>query len=91
MSSQGDSTFAVYRLQGRNLPVGSFSIDGVGGADDIDGSDGLALTTQPVGRFTEGLFVSHDEPETPDDGRDATNFSYVSLGDIARSLGLPAR
>lgn len=91
VSSQGDSTFAVYRLHGRNLPVGSFSIDGVGGADDIDGSDGLALTTQPVGRFTEGLFVSHDEPETPDDGRDATNFSYVSLGDIARSLGLPAR
>jgi hypothetical protein len=32
--------------------------------------------------------VPHDEPETPDNGRDVTNFSYVSLGDVARSLGL---
>ncbi|MFF5172606.1 phytase [Micromonospora sp. NPDC000089] len=91
VSSQGDDTFAVYQRQGTNRPVGSFRVKGVAGADDINGSDGLAVTNRPVGKYREGLFVSHDEPETGpdvDEERDATNFSYVSWGDIARALSL---
>lgn len=91
VSSQGDDTFAVYRRQGSNKPVGSFQVKGVKGADDINGSDGLAITNRPVGDYREGLLVTHDEPETGpdvDSERDATNFSYVSWGDVARALHL---
>ena len=92
VSSQGDDTFAVYQRQGANRALGSFRVKGVvGGADDINGSDGLAVTNRPVGDYRQGLLVTHDEPETGpdvDDERDATNFSYVSWGDIARAMSL---
>ncbi|MBM7831792.1 3-phytase [Agromyces cerinus] len=91
VSSQGDDTFAVYERQGRNRLVGTFSVDGVDGADEINGSDGLAVTNRVVGDYRDGLLVTHDEPETGDgvDGdRDATNFSYVDWDDIAEALHL---
>jgi 3-phytase len=91
VSSQGDDSFAVYNRQGRNRPVGRFHISGVAGVDDINGSDGLAVTNRPVGEYRQGLLVSHDEPETGpdvDDGRDATSFSYVAWKAIARALHL---
>lgn len=91
VSSQGDDTFAVYERHGRNRLVGTFSIDGVDGADEINGSDGLAVTNRVVGDHRDGLLVTHDEPETGDgvDGdRDATNFSYVDWDDIADALHL---
>ncbi|MFD0743258.1 phytase [Phytohabitans flavus] len=91
VSSQGDDTFAVYDRQGHNRPLGSFRVAGVRGADDINGSDGLAVTNRPVGDYRRGLLVTHDEPETgPDvgDDRDATNFSYVSWGAIADAMRL---
>lgn len=91
VSSQGDDTFAVYDRQGRNALVGTFRIDGVAGADEINGSDGLAVTNRPVGGFMRGLLVTHDEPETGvgvDAERDATNFSYVAWEDIAAALHL---
>ncbi|KNX37785.1 phytase [Luteipulveratus halotolerans] len=93
VSSQGDDTFAVYGLTGRNRAVGSFRIRGVDGADDVNGSDGLAIASRPVGPYTRGLLVSHDEPETGadvDPERDATNFSYVGWGSVADALGLTA-
>ncbi|RXZ72981.1 phytase [Agromyces albus] len=91
VSSQGDDTFAVYQRQGSNRLIGSFRVDGVDGADEINGSDGLAVTNRPVGDYQQGLLVTHDEPETGADvadGRDATNFSYVAWDDIAAALGL---
>lgn len=89
VSSQGDSTFAVYERQDGNAPVGSFEVLGTGSADQVDGSDGLAVTNRPAGPgYEQGLLVTHDEPETPDGGRDATNFSYVPWGKVAEALGL---
>jgi 3-phytase len=94
VSSQGDSTFAVYSTAGSNRPVGSFRVAGVDGADDVDGSDGLAVTHRPVGDYTQGLLVTHDEPEDGADvepGRgDATGFSYVGWDDVADALHLVA-
>ena len=90
VSSQGDDTFVVYDRNGKNKAIGSFRIEG-DGVDDVNGSDGLAVTNRPVGRFDTGLLVSHDEPETGpgvDEERDATNFSFVSWGGIADALGL---
>jgi 3-phytase len=81
----------VYDREGRNRPLGTFRVRSVHGVDDVNGSDGLAVTNRPVGSYREGLPVTHDEPETGpgvDESRDATNFSYVSFGAIARALDL---
>lgn len=90
VSSQGDDRYAVYATEGHNRSLGTFVIEG-DGVDDINGSDGLAVTNRPVGQYIEGLLVSHDEPETGedvDDDRDATNFSYVDWSDVAAALHL---
>ena len=90
VSSQGDDRFAVYSRVGRNRSLGTFRVRGVG-VDDVNGSDGLAVTNRPVGEYDEGLLVTHDEPETGADvdaERDPTNFSYVDWGEVADALGL---
>ncbi|WP_083974465.1 phytase [Herbidospora daliensis] len=91
VSSQGDDTFTVYDRQGANKSLGTFRVKGVKGVDDVNGSDGLTVTNRPVGKYTQGLLVTHDEPDTGanvDEERDATNFSYVSWGEVARALKL---
>jgi 3-phytase len=90
VSSQGDDRYAVYSLAGHNRSLGTFRVRGVG-VDDINGSDGLAVTNRRVGSYDEGLLVTHDEPETGpdvDSDRDATNFSYVDWGEIGDGLRL---
>lgn len=91
VSSQGDDTFAVYDVTGDNAPVGSFAIKGVNGVDDINGVDGVAIASVPVGEYTRGLLVTQDEPDTGegvDEEQDPSNFSYVQWGDLADALGL---
>ena len=63
VSSQGDDRYAVYATQGANRSLGTFLIRGAG-VDDVNGSDGLAVTNRPVGPYRHGLLVSHDEPES---------------------------
>jgi 3-phytase len=90
VSSQGDDRYAVYSTTGHNRSLGTFLVRGVG-VDDINGSDGLAVTNRPVGRYRQGLLVSHDEPESGpgvDQDRDPTNFSLVDWGDVANALHL---
>ena len=90
VSSQGDDTYGVYALTGRNRSLGTFRVAG-DGVDDVNGSDGLAVSNAPVGEYRSGLLVTHDEPETGPDvdpDRDATGFSYVHWGDVAKALRL---
>jgi len=90
VSSQGDDRFAVYATAGWNRSLGTFRVAG-DGVDDVNGSDGLAVTNRVVGDYREGLLVTHDEPETGadvDPDRDPTNFSYVDWGDVADALRL---
>ncbi|WP_285100828.1 phytase [Promicromonospora sp. MEB111] len=90
VSSQGDDTYGVYALTGRNRSLGAFRVAG-DGVDDVNGSDGLAVSNAPVGEYRYGLLVTHDEPETGPDvdpDRDATGFSYVHWGDVAKALRL---
>lgn len=81
-SSQGDSTFAVYRLDARGLTyrAGFEVVDGRA-TDGVQHSDGAAVTTQPLGaRFPHGLLAVHDGENTPGDGdREGTNFKLVRL------------
>jgi 3-phytase len=91
VSSQGDDTYGVYALGDTNPSLGTFRVAG-DGVDDVNGSDGLAVSNAPVGPYESGLLVTHDEPETGPDAdpdRDATGFSYVHWGDVAEALRLP--
>lgn len=82
-SSQGDSTFARYRLDGRFRYVGGFAV--VDSAiDGVQHSDGAAVTTTPLGPdYPRGLLVLHDGENTPvtpgEDGepRTDTNFKLI--------------
>ena len=72
VSSQGDDRYAVYSTTPENRSLGTFLVRGVG-VDDINGSDGLAVSNRPVGQYRRGLLVSHDEPESgPGSTRTAT-------------------
>jgi 3-phytase len=81
-SSQGDSTFASYRIDGRRLVYrAGFQVTDGPAADGVQHSDGAAVTTQPLGPlFPHGLFAVHDGENTPGDGdREGTNFKLVRL------------
>jgi 3-phytase len=80
VSSQGDSTIAVYGREGDNPFVKRVKIIGSGSVDAVSGTDGLDVTAQNVGpEFAEGLLVVHDESNT--DGR-TSNLKYVSLSAV---------
>ena len=55
----------------QNRSLGTFVINGVG-VNDVNGSDGLAVTNRLVGDYVQGLLVSHDEPESGTDVEDGT-------------------
>ena len=75
-SSQGDSSFAVYRREGRNAYAGRFRIVGRGPVDAVEGTDGIAGVGAPLGpRFPTGLLVVQDGDN--DDGNQ--NFKLMPL------------
>lgn len=84
-SSQGDSTFPVWRIDGA-APVykGRFVVQD-GPVDRVTGTDGLAALGGPVGdTFPEGLVVVQDDVN--DAG--TQNFKYIDWRDIRTALGL---
>lgn len=87
VSSQGDSTYPVYRIEGdQHVYVGRFAIvDG----PDIDGvtqTDGLDAYSGPIGPFPEGAIAFHDHEDAPNPGQQ--NFKIVDWRDIRGALGL---
>ena len=83
-SSQGDSAFPVWRIDGAAPEYkGRFKVVD-GAVDGITGTDGLAAASGPVGPFPEGLVVIQDDVN--DVG--TQNFKYVDWRDIRRALGL---
>lgn len=90
LSNQGANRYAVYRRDDANTYVGSFELvdDARTGIDGTAETDGLAVTSQPVGpRFPDGLLVVQDGRNLP--AGQNQNFKYVSWRDVARVLGLP--
>jgi 3-phytase len=75
-SSQGNSSFAVYRHGGDNEYVKAFAIKGADDIDPVEETDGIEVTTRDLGEaFPDGLLVAHDGSD--DGGR--TNFKLVPL------------
>jgi 3-phytase len=80
VSSQGDSTIAIYGRDGGNSFIKRVRIIAAGTIDAVTGTDGLDVTTQNAGPgFTKGLLVVHDESNT--NGR-TSNLKYVSLSAV---------
>lgn len=83
-SSQGDSTFPVWRIDGATPEYkGRFKVVD-GAVDGVTGTDGLAAANGQVGPFPDGLVVIQDDVN--DVG--TQNFKYVDWRDIRRALGL---
>lgn len=86
-SSQGDSTFAVWRLDGAAPAfVGRFVVAD-GAVDGVTGTDGLDALGGPVGdAFPEGLVVVQDDVND----RGTQNFKFVDWREIRAALASAA-
>ena len=93
VSSQGDSAFAVWRVDGAQpLYKGRWSGMAAGGVDGITGTDGVAALGGPVGRFPNGLIVAQDDVDTEGEAastaRARQNFKLVDWREVRKALGL---
>ena len=80
-SSQGDNTYAVYRLPGME-PAGRFRIV-AGKVGATEETDGIALAGGNFGpEYPEGLFIAQDG----NNGAQAQNFKLVSWADVMQAL-----
>ena len=83
-SSQGDSNFPVWRIDGATPEYkGRFKVVD-GAVDGVTGTDGLAAASGAVGPFPDGVVVIQDDVN--DVG--TQNFKYIDWRDIRRALGL---
>lgn len=93
-SSQGDSAFAVWRIDGpAPTYAGRFSVIGANGADPVTGTDGLAAVGPGLEAFPGGLVVVQDDSDTdgeaPTAGRARQNFKLVDWREVRKALALP--
>lgn len=80
VSSQGDSTIAVYERAGDNPFVKKFKVGANGTIDAVTGTDGVDVTSLSAGpQFEQGLLVVHDEINT---GGTTSNLKYVPLSAV---------
>lgn len=82
VSSQGNSTIAIYDRSGSNTFLKSFSVGANGTTDAVTGTDGLDVTTSNAGpQFEQGLLVVHDESNS---GGATSNLKYVPLSSVLK-------
>lgn len=92
VSSQGNNSYAVYRREGDNAYLGSFSViaDPAKGIDGISETDGLDVSSANLGPgFEQGAMIAQDGRNLlPAENQ---NFKFVPWSTIARSLKLESR
>jgi 3-phytase len=92
VSSQGNNSYAVYRREGDNIYLGSFSViaDPARAIDGISETDGLDVSSASLGPgFEHGAMIAQD-------GRNLLpvenqNFKFVPWSEIAKALNLESR
>jgi 3-phytase len=91
-SSQGNDTYAVYRLEGEQEYLGSFAVpaDGTRGIDGASETDGLDVSSRNLGPgFEHGALVVQDGRNVmPNQNQ---NYKYVPWSAIAEALALEMR
>jgi len=92
VSSQGNDTYAVYRLEGDHEYLGSFAVvaNPALGIDGISETDGLEVTSRNLGPgFEHGAMIAQDGRNVmPAENQ---NYKYVPWTAIAEALGLEVR
>ena len=81
VSSQGDSSFAVYDVA-NGAHRGSFRVGGHDTIDAVSDTDGIASTSSPLPGFPNGMLVVQDG----DNPGGNQNFMFVSWTEIGRIL-----
>ncbi len=88
VSSQGDNTYAVYRIEAaEHVFVGRFAVVDGPSIDGVTGTDGLSAWSGPIGPYPQGLLAMHDEDDAPTRGQQ--NFKLVDWREVKRALSLP--
>lgn len=90
-SSQGDSAFAVWRLDTAAPEYeGRFSVFPGNGIDAVTGTDGVAALGGQVGPYPNGVVVMQDDSdtdgETPTSARVRQNFKVVDWNNVKQAL-----
>lgn len=87
-SSQGDSAFGVWRVDGEAAQYrGRFSVIEANGIDAVTGTDGVAALGGRVAAFPEGLVVMQDDVDSGPRGA-RQNFKLVDWREVRKALGL---
>lgn len=87
VSSQGDSTYPVFRIEGdQHVYVGRFAIVDGPVIDGVTQTDGLDAFSGPIGPFPEGALAFHDHEDAANPGQQ--NFKMVDWRDVRTALGL---
>src|SRR5690606_18465659 len=87
-SSQGDSAFAVYRIDAdAHDYVGRFAVGDGDGIDRVTSTDGISAWSGRIGEYPEGLLAMHDDEDAPHAGQQ--NFKIVDWRAVKQALGLP--
>lgn len=87
-SSQGDDTYAVFRIEeAGETYVGRFTITARGDIDGVTSTDGIDAWSGPIGDYPEGLIAVHDDMDEPNRGQQ--NYKLVDWRDIKRAMQLP--
>ncbi len=77
VSRQSNSTYALYRREGSNAFVKTFTVGASGTIDAVSGTDGLDVLNANLGSaFPKGLLVVHD---TSNSGGTTSNLKFVPL------------
>lgn len=90
-SSEGDSTFALYRRGSDQEWLGQREVvdgDAADGCTDTDGIEAVAANLGP--EFPAGIFVCHDGRNSAPGSAGNQNFKYVPLERILDAGSLPA-
>jgi 3-phytase len=83
-SSQGDSTFVIYRREGANAYVTTFEIVAAGHVDGVSQTDGIDVTSANLGpAFPQGMFIAQDGKNDECN----QNFKFVPWQSITTTIG----
>jgi 3-phytase len=82
-SSQGNNSYALFKLTGDNSYIGSFRIK-EGKIDGTEDTDGIELLNLPLDdTFPNGIFIAQDGKNTDQNGMlKCQNFKFVKWDDI---------
>ena len=85
-SSQGDSTYPVWLIDGATYVYkGRFAVEG-GAIDNVTVTDGIDAWSGPIGPYPQGAIAMHD---TDDGDGKQQNYKLVDWRDVKKALALP--